>query len=403
MVAAPVIATRWIDARAFPPATTSALLQITCAGAFLSLPRAMYAALFRGLQRMAVLNAIEVGWVALQQAGMIALLVAGGGLFNVAGWFAGAYALAIVAYLVVAGWLVSPIAALPGFSMSAVRRNAAFAGQMMSSSAFGAVLGQADRLLVSKLLPVRALGTYGFAAAVAATLGRVAYAIVLAAFPSFSEIYRRNGPAGMRQQHQRVQALVLVLAAPGFAALAFFARPVFSWVFGPADGGSLVWPVIILCAGWYLNAAISPSYFVSVAAGRADISARQNFLALFMVLPVGALLTWRLGLIGAAATWLAYHLFALAYGVPRICRECLEQRVTPWFKELARMSALVAATYLPAFVVISSVGQDAPAWLIPGYALATAGFVLGAARLHREELRALVRPASALAWKNRAA
>jgi hypothetical protein len=67
------------------------------------------------------------------------------------------------------------------------------------------------------------------------------------------------------------------------------------------------------------------------------------------------------------------------------------------------MTALVAACYLPAYMVATAVGGNSLAWLIPAYAAATAGFILGSARLHREELRALVVPASPLAWKNRAA
>jgi O-antigen/teichoic acid export membrane protein len=400
---APAIATHWINVRAIAPDTAAHLLQVTCAGAFLSLPRAMYAALFRGLQKMAGLNVIEVGWLALQQAGMVGILLAGGGLFAVGWWFALSYAVGLAAFAVFTARVLSPVAVLPGFSRVAVQRNLGFALQMMSSSAFGAVLGQADRLLVSKLMPVRALGYYGFAASVAAALGRVAYAVVLAAFPSFSEAYRQSGRATMRDQHRHVQTLVLVVSAPGFAALAFTARPVFSWVFGTEIGAALTWPSIILSAGWYLNAAVSASYFVSLAVGRADISARQNFLALFLVLPAGAAVTWRFGLSGAAAIWLGYHLFALAYGIPRICRECLEEPVRAWFGQLAQMLALIGATYGLAFLAAAGLGGSSVGWLVSAFVLATAAYGVGVMRLHSSALRALVLPAAVGLMKDRAA
>lgn len=402
-LAAPAIAAHWLDVRAMAPKTAAGLLQVTCAGAFLSLPRAMYAALFRGLQKMAGLNVIEVGWLAMQQAGMVAILLAGGGLFAVGWWFALSYVLGIAAFAVLTAMVVSPVAVLPGFSTVAVRRNLRFAAQMMSSSAFGALLGQADRLLVSKLMPVRTLGYYGFTASVAAALGRVAYAVVLAAFPSFSEAYRQSGRAAMREQHRHVQTLVLVVSAPGFAALAFASRPVFSWVFGSEIGGTLLWPAIILSAGWYLNAAVSASYFVSLAVGRADISARQNLLALFLILPAGAVLTWRLGLSGAAAIWLGYHLFALAYGIPRICRECLEEPVRAWFGQLVQMLALIGATYGLGFLLAAGLGGIRVGWLISAFLLASAAYAVGAIRLYSTELRALVLPAPVGSTKDRAA
>ena len=403
LLGAPVIATHWIDLRSMRAETAAHLLQLTCAGALLSLPRAMYAAFFRGLQRMATLNAIEVGWVALQQAGMVAILLAGGGLFAVSSWFAASYAVAIVLYVAVIGTIVSPKVVLPGFSIGALRRNLAFGTQMMSSSAFGAVLGQADRILVSKLMPVQSLGYYGFAASVAATLGRVAYSIVLAAFPAFSEVFRKLGRDAMREQHRRIQWVVLILSAPGFAALAFASGPVFGWVFGASIGASLIWPSIVLSLGWYLNAAISPSYFVSIAVGRADISARQNFLALFVVLPIGVLATWRFGLTGAAASWLAYHLFALAYGIPRICRECLEESVLAWYARLTQMLGLAGGTYALALVLVGLLGRWSTLWLAVAYLVATVAFMVGARRLGWTALRAVVVPMTSGSAKDQAA
>jgi len=133
--------------------------------------------------------------------------------------------------------------------------------------------------------------------------------------------------------------------APLFAAMGFAALPLFTFVFDGAVAASLLVPVLFLCAGFYMNGTLSVPYYFSLAVGKPEIAARQNLLALVVVLPVVVAATAVWGLSGAAFSWVFYHLFAYGYSVPRICRECLHVSAASWYQQVARAAALVAASY----------------------------------------------------------
>jgi O-antigen/teichoic acid export membrane protein len=386
LLVAPLLATHWLNLRTIDASSAAQLVWILAAGALLALPRSLYGSLFRGLQEMSVNNLIEVGALALQQLGVIVILALGGGIFLVALWFSASYALSVAAYIVVGLRFVPWRALLPGYAAPVVRRNAGYSGHMMANSALAMVHMQSDKLLVSKLMPIGTLGIYGFAATLAAGVARATTSIVQAAFPSFSDLHARLEGSALSGQYQRVHTLVTVGMAPLFAALVFAGQPVLTYVFSASIAHALMAPLILLCLGWYMNASLSTPYTISLAVGRPQIAARQNFLALFFVLPAAVLLVAGFGLTGAAASWVVYHLFAYAYGPPRIYRECLKLPVSAWYREAVNVGVLIAATYGVAYVLAVWVGKEGLGWLAAAYAIASVLYLLGAYRLGGREL-----------------
>jgi O-antigen/teichoic acid export membrane protein len=383
MATAPALANHWVNLRTIDAASATQLVRVLFLGALLTLPRSLYASLFRGLQAMGVNNVIESSALAIQQLGMIVILALGGGVFSVGVWFSASYLLSVLAYLVVAARVVPASALAPGYSATAVRRNLTFSLHMMSTSSLGMLLGQIDKVLVSKLMPIGALGTYGFAATLVAGVARVTSSIVLAAFPSFSDLFHRVDHAALLAQYRKVHALVTFGTAPLFAALTFAGLPLLTYVFNGSTARMLMVPLVVLCLASYLNATLSAPYILSLAVGRPQIAARQNFLALFLIVPVAVSLTLWLGLVGAAASWLVYQLFGYAYGLPRICRECLQLPVRAWYGNILRHFGLIAGTYGVGFALAhnASTGVLAVAYVAASIAYLAAGLKLVGADL----------------------
>ena len=281
-------------------------------------------------------------------------------------------------------WTVIP----PGLATSAFRRNAVYSGQMMSNSVLAMVHSQSDKLLLSKLMPIGALGTYGFVATLVAGVARVTASIMQAAFPAFSHLHAQLDHAGLIRQYRKVQALTVAMTPPMFAALVFAGMPVLTYVFDAGVARSLMAPLVLLSIGSYMNATLSTPYTLSVAVGRPQIAVRQNLLALVIVLPVAVVLVYRFGLVGAAASWVVYHLFAYAYGLPRICRECLRQPVRGSYAHVLRAFGLIAATYGVAFVLAA---RSNTIILIGAYLLATLAYLAASYALAPREIREAVR------------
>ncbi len=100
-------------------------------------------------------------------------------------------------------------------------------------------------------------------------------------------------------QYRKLQDLLCFGIVPVFAAIPFAVLPLFSYILNEEAAHLLLLPTTLLCVGFYMNGTMTVSHAFSLAVGKPGISARQNFYALFTVLPVTALLIYYLGLTGA--------------------------------------------------------------------------------------------------------
>jgi O-antigen/teichoic acid export membrane protein len=389
LLGAPLIVGHWIHLQSMDPGTAVRLVQVLGVGSLLTLPRSLYVSVLRGLQEMGFNNAVDVGMLALQQLGMIAILIKGGGPMAVGLWLSAGYGVALAAYIVVCARFVSWPALRPGYSKRAITRNLHFSGQMAVISTLGMVHMQSDKLAVSKLLPIGDLGTYGFASTLAAGVSRVTTSIVQAGFPAFAALHQGGDRAMLLRQYRRLHLLVTCLTPPLFAALTFGTTPIFAYVFNPSVARALVVPVALLCGGWFLNATLNVPYVLSLAMGRPDIGARQNLLALVVVLPVAVLAVMRFGLRGAAFGWVFYQLFAYVYGVPRICRECLGISPLFWYREVSRVTVVLVLSYGAAYWLALTVGGGSLLWLIACYAGGSVAYIAGVYLVAGRQLRGL--------------
>ena len=170
----------------------------------------------------------------------------------------------------------------------------------------------------------------------------------------------------------------------GFAAL-----PLFTFVFDGAVAASLLVPVLVLCLGFYMNGTLSVPYYFSLAVGKPEIAARQNLLAVVVVLPVVVAATAVFGLSGAAFSWVFYHLFAYAYSVPRICRECLHVKTVSWYRQVGTVALLGAGSYGVTAIGLLLSHRVSPVGLVAAFALGSAlyaaiGYVLAWPEFRRE-------------------
>lgn len=384
---APIVIEKWINLKTMDLETATYVLRILGIASLVGLPNSLYDSLFRGLQRMEFSNLIAVGINGLQQFGTIAILALGGDLFYVIYWFAACYALRVFAYLIVSCRFFSVWALIPGYSGEVVRRNAGFASRMMSISILAAINTQADKVIISRLLPIGIVGYYGVAYGNVSRGALLTGTISQAAFPSFSALFRAEDHNGLMSQYRKLQDLLCFGSVPIFAIIPFALVPLFSYLLNEEAARLLLLPATLLCVGFFMNGTVNIPYVFSLAVGKPGITARLNFYALFAVLPTTVILIHFLGLTGAGLSWVFYQIFTYSYGVPRICRECLEISVRRWYLHVFRIFALVGMTYGIAWVALGVIGSHSILSLALAYIGASVGFVIGACFLIGDELR----------------
>ncbi len=388
VLGAPAIAHHWIKLGTLGPETAIRVLRVIGVASLVAFPRTFYVCILRGLQRMEFNNLIDVGTSGLQQFGTIVILLLGGGLMQVAHWMMVCFFACIAAYAFICSRFFTWRALVPGFSLPVVKRNFNFASHMAVTSLLSVVESQADKVLVSKLMPIGMFGYYGLAYAGVSKGQLVTTAISQAALPSLCELHGAGNRKALLSQYNKLLDFLSFVTAPIFAAIPFAAIPVFAFVLNAEAARALLLPVTFLSLGFYLNATLNAPYILSLAVGRPDIAARFTVYGLFVVLPAAAALVYFFGLAGAAFSWIVYNLFGYAYTIPRICAECgLGISPLKWYARVLRFLGPAAVIYGSAWTICRAAGHGSIYALVVGYALASSLFVLGSFLLIGSELR----------------
>lgn len=383
----PLIVEKWINLGTMNVPTTITMLRILGIASFLTLPRSFYASLFQGLQRMEFNNSIDVATYAIQQFGIILILVLGGGLFHVIYWYAACFVFSILVYLVVSSRFFPAKIFLPKYSQTVIKRNFSFAVKMMFNSTTGVIHTQTDKVIISKLLPVGMLGYYSFAYGVAAKGGLFTGAVGQSALPSFSSLYSKGNRDGLMKQYWKLQDMICFVTVVFYAFVAYALLPLFSCIFNEQTAKMLFLPTALLCLGFYMNSTMTIPYYFSIATGKPGITMRFHLLALFTILPLTAVLIYLFGLIGGGLSLISFYLLAYLYPLPKICSQCLSIPSRRWFKHIGRIFILVFLTYGLAWFILWINNSYSILSLLVAYILATSAFLLGAWCIMSAELK----------------
>src|SRR5205823_7726682 len=153
------------------------------------LPRSLYDSVLLGLERMGYTNVLRIGITANQQAGIFIVLLLRGDLFAVAYWIGFSYLAGLVTYFIVCSRFLSCRFLWPRFDFEVVRKNWAFSAHAFNISISGWFLGESDKFIISRLLPLGVMGYYTVAKGAVARCAMLMVAINEATYPHMSNLF----------------------------------------------------------------------------------------------------------------------------------------------------------------------------------------------------------------------
>lgn len=247
-------------------------------------------------------TAISSGGVLMQIVLTPAVLRFGGNLVAVAIMIAAVNG-AIVALHFVIGLKLLPQLWPPTVDWHLARPLIKFGGTAVFSAITELVLSSAERVTLTCLISVTALGFYsvGYTYATLATVVPVAMGQVL--FPMFSRLQSKESQDELRALFRRSAMMLLVVLTPMVVLLAAGARPVLTTWFGSLYARQSTPVAYVLLVGVVFSGMSYVPVLLLFAAGRASTVARYRSCELIPYLLVASLLTMRYGLLGAAAGW----------------------------------------------------------------------------------------------------
>ena len=280
----------------------------------ISLPVVIASACFRGLleaaQRFDLVNAVKIPFSSLLYLLPAAGIFLGFQLPGVVGLVVLSMVGAGVVYLSLAFKVFPSLRHGFCFKPDVVGPLFVFGGWVTLCGFVVPVLIYSDRLLISTLISVAALGYYTAPYEIVFRLQIVPRSLITTLFPAFSTVSAYDKRTLERLYATSIKFLMLVMG-PMTLVVILFAGDILRLWLGPefAEKGTLVFQ--LLAAGMLLNAVSQMPASLLDAVGRPDLRAKVFFCYVLFYLGLAWWLIGRLGIVGAAWAWALRGAFEL--------------------------------------------------------------------------------------------
>jgi O-antigen/teichoic acid export membrane protein len=387
------LATHWLEFDALPLDTVVMALGLIGVTVALRLLENVYRSSAIGLQRQVAAGAVTAGVATLRAIGAIAVIV----------WISpsiNAFFLwqAAVSVLSVATFRIVLTRSLPRArrritpSFEVLRSIRRFAGGTVLITVLGTLLSQADKLILSSILPLSAFAVYTIAYLVAGAVRVIAQPIDQAVYPRLTQFHQANDRPGLSNLYHVATQYNVVLMGSLAAFLAVFGREVLGIWTQDTRLATDAHPVLaVLAVGMLLNGLMSGPYYLQLAAGWTDLLVRTNLVMVVAFVPVVYALSVGLGLLGAAIAWVLINLAYLASVTWLMHRRLLPGEAKTWYlDDVARPVIAGGAAAVTLGIVIPSEGALLPAFLASGLFAIFIASGLAAKRVRSDLFRRLV-------------
>jgi O-antigen/teichoic acid export membrane protein len=305
---------QWIRTETISQQTVAACLALLALRVALAFPHSVYQSVFIGTERQVegnVLNSVIA--VSAVAAGVTAILVVG----SVTAVYVGEVLTAAIFLIVLRTRAFAVLPTVPrSFDASEVRSLMRGSMDLIWTNGIGLLITTLDRVVVSAVLPVAALGLYSAAASAARTVGLGLNPFLMAAYPRTCRIAETGTAAQQLDDLLRAATVVAALGAAITLPLSAFSADVLTlWLRDAALARTGAAVLSIYAVGSLAIGLATVLYQRQMATGATRYGARFNTAALLWFPAALWFLVVRFGLPGAAVAWLVYALAAWVYHI----------------------------------------------------------------------------------------
>lgn len=332
-LAAPAISTYWINSEMISVSIIEDVIVIMALITFVQWPLTFYQGGLIGLQKIVLLNGVNV---------IISTLRSGGSIFAV--WLFPSPMIAFFYWQVIVSVIQLSITAIlmwhnlppslhpPRFQKSIIKEIWRFALGMSGTSIFAFLLTQGDKILLSKILTLEHFGYYSIAATLNEQLQLVNAQIVQPLFPQFSSLIAVDNWAALREHYHKACQLVSVIILPIAGVAAFFSQElIYLWT-NDQQLASIVAPIAtLLFAGTALLNIIDIPVVMAIAYGWVRFTFYRGLVLSILFVPLLVVLSLEYAGTGAALAWLLLNLGQLLVLPPVIHRKILPGELKQWY------------------------------------------------------------------------
>jgi len=341
---APMLSHHWIQSHHLSQTSVCAAVRMMSIAIGLQFPFALYQGGLLGLQRQWQLNLLLAG---------SSLFRAGGALFVLArlsatpaaffSWQIVASALTTVIGGLMLWWALPRTERRSLFSIPILRSIWRFAAGMTGISVTAVVLTQLDKIVLSRMLPLKEFGYYSLASLVASSLSLLVTPVFAAVFPRFCQLVSEGAEADLISTYHQTSSIVSVIVIPVGTVLAMFsAQVMFAWTGKPEIVENTHVVVALLVVGNMINSLQYTPYALQLANGWTKLAFSINALAICVQLPSLLFATAKFGAIGAASVWTIFAPLIIVVTMFWMHKRLLSTELSKWYIDDVARPALAA-------------------------------------------------------------
>ena len=329
---APLIARWWVRPDSLSTETVTQAIALMGLALGLQWPSVLYQGGLTGLQHQVSLATINVVMVTARFLGVIGVLRWVSPTIQCYFLYqAGVLALHTVLLCGWLWWTMPRAQTRPRFrwaTFKAVWRLAAGIGGVGLAAL---VLTQADKIILSKMLPLEGFGAYSVAAMAAMGLYAIFYPVFAAMQPRFTQLVTLNRNEDLAAAYHGASQLVSVLMLPAAAMLVLFSPEILALWIGRSSVAADNWLVLsFLAGGTCLYGLFMLPYALQLAYGWTRLAFTVHAAAAAVLVPllVSAARLW--GPAGAAAAWALPNAALVLLAVPLMHRRLMPDAMWRW-------------------------------------------------------------------------
>jgi O-antigen/teichoic acid export membrane protein len=207
----------------------------------------------------------------------------------------------------------------PSLTLTPIKAILKFSITIALTSSIWTMVTQADKLILSKLLPLSDYGYFSLAVLVASGVTIVSGPVSSAIMPRMARLEAEGNAESLLRIYRNSTQLVTIVALSAAVTLSLYAKPLITVWTGNAELASRVAPILVPYAlGNAVLALCAFPYYLQYAKGNLRLHLIGSLLFLLLLVPAVMWVAPRYGGMGAGYVWLAVNSAFFLFWVPYV-------------------------------------------------------------------------------------
>lgn len=392
VLAAGPIADRWLDVRDLPAAEVRAALQLMAASVAMRWVSALYRGVLVGVERQVWLNGFNAAIITLRFLVVLPVMHLFGSSLIVFFGFQLLVSVAELGGLAGEAYRRAPTGSSSGAraSWSLLRPALRFSGGVGVATVVWILVTQADKLVISTVLPLAEYGYFTAAVTAAGAVSLLSAAVSQALLPRLTQLGERPSQDAFFTLYRQATQWTVIVGGPLALCLMLFARTIlWAWTGNAGFSARYALVLALYAAGNAVAALAVFPYYLQYARGDMRLHVRASVVFAVVLVPAVLWAASAYGALGSAWVWAAGNsVFFLGWS-PIVHRKFAPGLHASWLRgDVLRVaSAPVAIGVACSLLVPRPVGRiEGAAWVVLcGIAMTAGG--LGMSNWGRDFLR----------------